>query len=52
MTCFFNNIETAEKDFFIVIAKQRRSCGNLSSDDFEITTSLCFCNTSRDDIEI
>jgi len=40
----------AEKVFFIVIAKLIRSCGNLSSDDFEITTSFCFCKTSRDDI--
>jgi len=26
--------------------------GNLSSDDFEITTSFCFRKTARDDIEI
>jgi len=42
----------AEKVFFIVIAKLRRSYGNLSSDGFEITTSFCFRKTPRDDIEI
>jgi len=42
----------AEKVFFIVIAKLRRNCGSLSSDDFEITPSFCFLKTSRDDIEI
>jgi len=42
----------AEKVFYIVIAKQRRSCANLSSDDFEITTSFYFRKTSRDNIEI
>jgi len=48
----FQEFEIADEIFFIVIAKQRRSCGNLSSDGFEITTSFCFRKTSRDDIEI
>jgi len=41
---------SAEKVFLIVIAKFQRNCGNLSSDDFEITTSFCLRKTPRDDI--
>jgi len=35
---------------FILIAKLRKSCGNLSAGGFEITTSFCFRKTPRDDI--
>jgi len=49
---FYIKIESAEKLFFIVIAKLRRSCGNLNADGFEITTSFCFRKTPHDDILI
>jgi len=41
-----------EKVFFIVIAKLRRSCGNLSAGGFEITTSFYFRKNPRDEILI
>jgi len=47
-----NKFKTAEKVFFIVIAKTEGAVAILSYDGFEITTSFCFRKTPRDDILI
>jgi len=43
-------VKSLEKFFYCHYETPRRSCGNLSSDGFEITTLFCFRKTSRDDI--